>query len=94
MLAKAMRFFFYRPGVPSGIGVGAGRMGLEKPQTDPIDAPYDRRNTVRGDLGPLSGGYNKMVQDVTPVSLKGSGTYLTGAIDLQALAQFQQGKGS
>lgn len=92
MIAKFVRFFTYSPGIPSGIGVGAGRMGLEKPQTDPLYAPYDLRNTVRGDLGPLSGGFNKMVQDVTPVSIKGSGTYLTGAIALQALAQFNAGK--
>lgn len=93
-MMMATRWFSYRPGVVSGIGVGVEGLGLQKTQSNPLDGPYDFRNTVRGDLGPLAGGYVKMVQDVTDVNLKGSGSGLTGALALQALAEYQSGKGS
>ena len=91
MMMKGRRFYSYRPGVPTGIGVGVEGLGLTKPQTDPVYGPYDRRNTVRGDLGPLNGSSMKMVQDLTGVSIKGGGSYLTGRVALQALAEYQGG---
>lgn len=85
--------YSYRPGIPSGIGTGVERLGFDKPQTDPIYAPYDRRHTVRGDLNPVNEGTMKLVQDFQSVSLRGNGVYLSGQMALQALAQFQQGSG-
>lgn len=93
-LANRMAFFFqYRPGFASGPGVGTEGLGLMKPQTDPIYAPYDRRHTVRGDLVPTGEGINKLIQDFQPVNIRGNGVYLQGQMDLQALAQFQSNGG-
>lgn len=92
IFASARRFFTYRPGVPSGVGVGVGGLGLMKPQSDPLYWPVPRNQAVRGTLAALEGGYMKLEQGVTPVSLKGNGADLTGALSLQALAQFQSGK--
>lgn len=94
MLASMRSLFFqFRPGVPSGIGVGVEGLGLMKPQTDPIYAPYDRRHSVRGALVPTGEGINKLVQDFQPVSIRGNGVYLSGQMALQALAQFQSNGG-
>lgn len=82
----------YRPGVASGIGVGVEGLGLMRPQSLPIDAPYDRRKTVQADLGPLQGGEMKWVQSVPNVSLGVNGAGITGQMALQALAEFQAGK--
>lgn len=95
MLASLARFAYrYRPGIPSGVGVGVGYLGLDKPQSDPIYAPYDRRHTVRGDLGPVNEGGMKLVQDFQQISLRGNGVYLSGVMALQALAQFDSGSTS
>ena len=85
------RLYSFRAGVPSGVGVGTGRMGFDKPQSDPLYWPVPPDRAVRDSMAPLLGGYMKTVQEVTPVSIKGNGAELTGAIALQALAQFQAG---
>jgi hypothetical protein len=95
MLGSYLKSIYqYIPGIVAGIGVGTEGLGLSKPQTDPLYAPYDRRHTVRGDLVPTVPGYHKLVQDFQSVSLRGNGIMLQGAMDLQKLAQFQSGGGN
>jgi hypothetical protein len=92
LMPRVPKFFTYKQGVVSGLGVGVGGLGLMKPQSNPIDSPYDRRNTVKADLGPIADGHNQMVQFGPQVSIKGSGSGLTGQWALQQLADFQAGK--
>ena len=89
-----LRRFFYQfvPGVASGLGTGAERMGLLKPQTDPLYQPVPYYRAVKGDLGPLRGALMVTSQMGPTVSLQGSGAQLTGALALQALAQFDAQK--
>jgi hypothetical protein len=84
--------YSFRPGIPSGIGVGVEGLGFMPPHSLPLDGPYDKRRTIHATIAPLEGGVMKMLQDVTNVSLVGNGAYTTGALSLQALAQFQAGQ--
>jgi hypothetical protein len=86
-------FYSYRPGVVAGnLGVGFAGYGLMKPQSDPLYAPYPTNRAVRASLNPLQTSHLKTEQLVTDVALVGNGAQLTGALALQALAQFQQGQ--
>lgn len=87
-------FYTYRPGVVAGnLGTGFEAFGLMKPQSDPLDAPYPANRAVQASLRATGPTYLKLDQLVTAVDLRGSGAQLTGAMALQALAQFQQGNG-
>lgn len=92
-MLKGWRPFIYRPTVVSvGLGAGVEGLGLQQPNSLPVNAPYDVRNTIRGDLSPLNGAAMKWNPEVTPLSIAGNGSYLTGQMAVQALAEFQSGK--
>lgn len=85
--------YFYRPG-PNTLGIGVDNLALERPGI-PVDEPiYGRRYNVRKSFAPLTGASQFPLAPAVPaVSLRGNGVYLSGDMALQALAEFNAGKG-
>lgn len=73
------------------VGTGVERLGLQKPQTDPLfDGWVNRRHAVRGQLDPQRPGMMYINQQFVPVAINGNGLYLQGQMELQKLAQLSQ----
>lgn len=76
-----------------GIGIGAENMALIQPTTLPVDSIYAPRYNVQRSLGPYGGGALKYAQELPYVSVKGQGVYLAGDMAMQALIDFNAGRG-
>jgi hypothetical protein len=87
-------FYGYIPG-PNTLGIGVDNFALQLPYTNPMWSIYGPRYNVQRDLAPLTGGYQKLAQDLPNVDLRADGVYLSGQIALQALSDFNnQNKGN
>lgn len=88
-----MAFYNFKKSRVSGdLGTGADAAAFCQSQTLPLLDPYTRRYTVQGQLISLAGGFVKTVQDITPISLRGNGSYLQGQMELQKLAELMGAK--
>lgn len=86
------RIYAYRPGVSYGdLGVGTDGLGLMKPFSDPVLAPYDVWHTPKKQLNPYQGGFAPGANPSATINGAAAGGQFTGTIALQALADFQQG---
>ena len=85
--------YFYRPG-PDRLGIGVDNFALERPGI-PVDEPiYGSRYNVRKSFAPLMGGSQFPLAPAVPaVDLRANGVYISGDMALQALADFNAGKG-